>query len=113
MVKISLDEGYAYDLLAICEVKISKKIKNAEVNYNSIFNELKDQIQNKHIEILKSEEYNELLKANQQTFDAVEEARYGSISAKEVDLLNMKRYECKKNLQLKFFPNSKVIEQKT
>jgi hypothetical protein len=113
MVKLSLDEGYAYDLLAICEVKISKNIKNAKLNYDLFFNELQQQIKDKHKKILKSKEYKELLKANEETFDAVEKARYGNISAREVDLLNMKRYNCKKNLQLKFFPETNIIEQKS
>ena len=47
-----------------------------------------------------------------ETFDAVEKARYGSISAKEVDELNMKRYYSKVALQKKFF-SSEILEQKT
>jgi hypothetical protein len=113
MVKLSLDEGYAYDLLAICEVKIFKDIKNAKLNYDLFFSELQEQVKDKHLEILNSEEYKELLKANNETFDAVEKARYGTISAKEVDSLNMKRYNCKKNLQLKFFPETNIIEAKS
>ena len=113
MVKLSLDEGYAYDLLAICEVKISKDIKNAKLNYDLFFSELQEQVKDKHLEILNSKEYKELLKANNETFDAVEKARYETISAKEVDSLNMKRYNCKKNLQLKFFPETNIIEAKS
>ena len=113
MVKISLDEGYAYDLLAICEVKILKNIENANINYDLIFNELQNQIGQKHSEILLSQEYKNLLKANYETFDAVEEARYGAISAKEVDSLNMLRFFRKKDLQLKFFPESTILEQKS
>lgn len=113
MIKISLDESYAYDLLAICEVKIKKKIKNAQQNYSIIYNDIKNQIGNLHLDILNSKEYLNLFKANLETFDAVEKARYGNISAKEVDSLNMKRFECKKKLQIKFFPNSILLENKS
>ena len=53
-----------------------------------------------------------MIAINQKTFDAVEKARYGEISAKEVDSANMERYYAKVNLQNKFFSN-KVTEQKT
>jgi hypothetical protein len=49
---------------------------------------------------------------NQKTFDAVEKARYGEITAKEVDSVNMERYYAKVDLQNKYFLN-KVTEQKT
>jgi hypothetical protein len=113
MVKISLDEAYAYDLLAICEVKIKKNINNAKINYELIFNELQDQINNLHLTILSSDEYNNLLDVNEKTFDAVEKARYGTITAKEVDNLNMQRFLYKQKLQLKFFPKSNILEQKS
>jgi len=54
-----------------------------------------------------------LVDVNLTTFEAVEKARYGEISAKEVDDLNMKRYHCKITLQNKFFPSTKVTEFKS
>lgn len=113
MVKISLDEGYAYDLLAICEVKIKNNVNNAKVNYELIFNELSAQLNNLHLLILSSDEYACLVDANKKTFEAVEKARYGIITAKEVDDLNMQRFFCKQKLQLKFFPQSNILEQKS
>lgn len=113
MLNIKVDEGYAYDFLSILDLKRNKNLKNSKENFDLCNNFLKDQVGDKlHTEILNSIEYKNLLKANQDTFDAVEMARYGSISAKEVDNLNMKRYYLKVDLQNKFF-SGKIMEQKT
>jgi hypothetical protein len=113
MINLPVDEGYAYDVLAICHVKYSKQLPNSEKSYFLILTELKKQLGKIHDDILDSEEYKELIMANLETFDAVEKARYGNITAKEVDDLNMKRFYCKKNLQKKFFPNLEYLEQKS
>jgi hypothetical protein len=113
MILIPVDEGYAYDVLAICHVKYTKQIPNSKENYYLIFEEIKKQLGKIHNEVLGSQEYINLINANVETFDAVEKARYGEISAKEVDNLNMKRFECKKKLQEKFFPNSTILEKKS
>ena len=102
------------DYLAILDVKCSKKLKNSEENFFLSFKHISSQIGEKlHNKIFNSLEYSALLEANKQTFDAVEKARYGTITAKEVDDLNMKRYYCKIALQNKFFPTTKVLESKT
>lgn len=113
MISIPVDEGYAYDMLAISQVKCIKKLENSEKNFLTLFESLKNQVNNLHDEILNSIEYLNLLNANLETFEAVEKARYGTISAKEVDNLNMKRFSCKKKLQEKFFPNLKYNESKS
>jgi hypothetical protein len=113
MVNILVDEGYAYDVLAICKVKCIKNLLNCNENFNVINDSLKNQLLELHEEIIASIEYLDLVNANIETFNAVEQARYGTISAKEVDDLNMKRFICKKNLQLKFFPKSIILEQKS
>ena len=63
-------------------------------------------------EIIRSKEYQNMIEANQITFNAVEKARYESITAKEVDEANMLRYKRKLELQKKFFDNI-VTETKT
>ena len=74
---------------------------------------LKSQIDSNLFDLIyNSKEYLECKKANQLTFYAVEKARYGKISAKEVDDSNMRRYNAKINLQKKFFKNE-VSEHKT
>ena len=113
MILLPVDEGYAYDVLAICKVKCIKKLSNSEKNYSITNEEIKKQVGGLHEDILNSNEYMDLINANIKTFDAVEMARYGTISAKEVDDLNMERFFCKKKLQKKFFPNLEYTEIKS
>lgn len=54
-----------------------------------------------------------MVKVNQKTFDAVDKARYGKITAKEVDDCNMERYNAKQRFRNKFFPESNALEFKT
>lgn len=113
MINLLVDEGYAYDVLAISQVKCIKNLPNALKNFLLISECLKNQIKDLHEQILISDEFSNLLNANIKTFDAVEKARYGNITAKEVDDLNMERFYCKQKLQKKFFPNSNLLEQKS
>jgi len=114
MIAIKVDEGYAYDFLAILDVKRTKNLKGSQSNYEACFSHIESQIgKQKHSEIINSDKYRDLTAANLETFDAVEKARYGQISAKEVDDLNMKRYYCKVALQRKFFPDSNIAESKS
>tara|TARA_B110000483_G_C18053169_1_gene487364 strand:- start:393 stop:737 length:345 start_codon:yes stop_codon:yes gene_type:complete len=114
MIKISVDEGYAFDYLSILEIK-SRKIKQNKTL--SSFKECKKFINSQlsgelFNKIYNSNEYSACLKANQETFNAVEKARYGKIPSKKVDDLNMERYAAKSNLQKKFF-NNELSESKT
>lgn len=113
MLNLKVDEAYAFDYLSILEIK-KDKIKTSFENWSDCFNDLKNQVG--HIsfnEIIQSDEYKSMIDANLNTFNAVEKARYGEISAKEVDDLNMKRYEAKVRLQNKFFPTKKITEIKS
>jgi hypothetical protein len=113
MLNLKVDEAYAFDYLSILEIK-KNKTKNNFNNWINCFNDLKNQLDHQLFdEIIKSEEYKCMIAANSNTFDAVEKARYGQISAKEVDDYNMKRYKVKIKLQNKFFPTKKVTETKT
>lgn len=113
MINLLVDEGYAYDVLAISKVKCINNLPNASKNFLLISECLKNQIKDLHEEILLSVEFLDLLNANIKTFDAVEKARYSSITAKEVDDLNMERFYCKQKLQKKFFPTSVMLENKS
>lgn len=115
MIKILVDEGYAYDYLAILAVKAKKINTNKTLDAKNQCDEfLMNQVgEDKHLDILKSKAFTDLFNVNSETFDAVEKARYGEISAKEVDDLNMKRYHCKVALQNKFFPNIQTTEFKS
>lgn len=116
MINLQVDEGYAFDYLSILFVK---KNKNTETNniksWQNCFEYLKHQINNTELwnKIIESEEMKQIIDANEKTFEAVEKARYGEISAKQVDDCNMERYNAKVRLQNKFFPNSLIIEKKS
>jgi hypothetical protein len=108
MISIIVDEGYAYDYLAILAVKGNKQYH--DTTYEHIESQIGREL---HKKIIESREFHDLYEANVQTFNAVELARYWEISAKEVDKRNMERYTCKVALQNKFFPNNKILETKT
>lgn len=112
MINICVDEAYAFDFLSILEIKRNYS-DQAMVNWHNCFNYLKAQLKaDLFNEIINSKEYLDMISINNKTFDAVERARYGEISAKEVDDANMKRYYAKVALQNKFF-NDKITEYKT
>lgn len=112
MIKIPVDEGYAYDYLAILEVKLVRMNKGKEY-YSIFYDELSFQVgKEKHQTIIQSQEYNNCVTVNLKCFDIVEAARYGTVSSKEVDDVNMERYNAKVALQKKFF-DSEVIEVKS
>lgn len=112
MINLKVDEAYAFDYLSILNVK--KNINPDHIDtWQNCFWDLEKQLgKSKMSEIVHSIEYQNMIEANQITFDAVERARYGSITAKEVDEANMLRYKRKLELQSKFF-NSKLTEHKT
>lgn len=114
MITLPVDEGYAYDYLAILQVKVNKNVANSGNAFAQCFDHIVDEVGiDLHSRICRSPEFFALIQANEKTFDCVERARYGEISAKEVDEANMERYRCKVNLQKKFFPLSNVTEQKS
>ena len=116
MLYLKVDEGYAFDYLSILHVK-NKKINSEKTSilYTSCHINLEKQINDNKLwsKIISSEEYIKLIYSNLKTFNAVEQARYGTITAKEVDDLNMERFYAKKQLQDKFFPQSEQLEVKS
>lgn len=119
MLKVSVDEGVAFDLLAILEVKIKhadsqKKRDISSQSYLNLYHEIAAQLRTHSMEdILNSVEYTELVKANLLTFKLVDQAREAKDGlAKEVDEANLLRYNRKASLQRRFF-NSQPTEIKT
>lgn len=113
MMYLMTDEGFAFDYLAILQVKMFKlggtdvHIERCKASFQSQIGLIKFR------EVYHSPEYQELYNANMETFDAVEKARYGEISAKEVDDCNMRRYNAKVSLRKKFFSAQEQIEKKS
>lgn len=106
--KITLSEGYIFDILSIYQVKIIKS-NNDEINlnnFNKLKNEISEQIGEKITnDILNSQEYKDLYKANLKTFELVDAVKINPCLGKEVDLSNYKRFLAKQNLQKKWFNN--------
>lgn len=114
-VQLLVDLGFAFDYYSILEIKKDLNLIKQDI-IDSIKEHLSQQLTTSSFEcIINSKEYKTLLDANKQTFDAVERARYGEISAKEVDDCNMLRYNAKINLQKAFAidSNESIIEIKS
>jgi hypothetical protein len=116
MINLKVDEAYAFDYLAILKVKSDLlNSKKNDSNYFECREFLKSQINNNTLweKIENSIEFTFLVKANTETFQAVELARYGNTTAKNVDDCNMNRYKAKVDFQKTFFPQSEIKETKS
>jgi hypothetical protein len=115
VLNLEVEEGYAYDYLSILEVKLHKlRTENAKKLFLNCLSNIEKQVGvDLHKKIYLSSEYIDLYDANLNTFNFVELARYHKVDAKEVDASNMQRYNCKRKLQQKFFPNKMILEEKT
>jgi len=116
MLKISLDEGYVFDILSISQVKIIKSSNENKqklvYNYQELSKEIINQIGlDLYSDIVASKEYQELRDANEKTFDLVDQVKNDKGLAKLVDDSNYNRYQKKTALQNKFF-NNEVKEVK-
>ena len=103
MINLIVDEAYAFDYLSILEIKKNKKPESYDAwikCYKYLQNQFDDQ---KWISMINSQEYEQMIKANELTFDAVDKAKNDQVTAKYVDYCNYKRYIAKQNFQTKFF----------
>ena len=115
MIKVSLDEAYVFDLLSIYAVKIDNsegdKKRQSEKNYNLLSNEIIESIGiDKFTDIILSDEYKNLVHANQIVFDLVDRAKENKLAKATADA-NYERYLKKVELQQKFF-ETKITEIK-
>jgi hypothetical protein len=104
--KITLPEGYIFDILSIYQIKLFKFQQDSVHlnNFNNLLNEIKSEIgKNKTIEIMESQEYFDLVAANLATFELVDAVKTDPCLGKEVDSSNYKRFLAKKALQEKWF----------
>jgi len=103
MIKINVDEGYAFDFLAILNVK-SKRNKDILTPHNECRDFLISQIGDElFLEIESSEEYKSLLDINELIFETIDKLKKGDVEAAYVDNLNYERFIHKKKIQDKFF----------
>ena len=103
MIKITVDEAYAFDYYSILELK-----KENGSDIDQIIDLIKSDIINSIGEvkfnlIINSEEYLNLYLSNKNTFDAVDKAKTDQVLASHVDKCNYLRMINKKQLQNKFF----------
>lgn len=108
MIKVSLDEAYVFDMLAILDVKkqlfSSEKLDSVMSARAIMVDEICNQIgDDKFHEIISSEEYSNLINANNLVFNLVDQTKTEGGLAKQVDDANYNRYLKKQNLQNKFF----------
>jgi hypothetical protein len=103
MIKINVDEAYAFDYYSILDLKFKNGYITQEILMNTkidlinqVGEELFDRIKN-------SIEYEKLLEANKITFEAVNKAKTDDVLASYVDKCNYSRMLAKKSLQEKFF----------
>ena len=110
MIKVSLDEAYVFDMLAILDVKkaifTEEKLHSVISLYSEMTKEIIEQVgEEKFREIISSNEYNDLIKANELVFNLVDRTKLEGGLAKEVDDANYNRYLKKQALQSQFFVN--------
>jgi hypothetical protein len=111
MINLKVDEAYAFDYLSILYIKRN----HSDCALNSWFHcgyFLEEQLGAElYKSIVNSEEYANMIEANQKTFKLVDLAKEDKCSAKEVDACNYERYKAKVTLQNKFF-DQKISEIK-
>ena len=120
MLKISLDEGYVFDILSIYLVKAElaetpEKRAISQKAADALAYEISEQIggEDNFRAAICHPSFVALKEANKETFLLVDEARKGDESlAKKVDAANLKRYYCKVRLQDRLF-HTVPVEVKT
>jgi hypothetical protein len=106
MIFIEVDEAYAFDYLSILQVK-KQKSSSAIETWSRCYLNLQTQFDSeKWFLMINSEEYENMIKANLLTFDAVDKAKNNEVTAQYVDYCNYQRYAAKQNFQKKFFNNN-------
>jgi len=106
MIFIEVDEAYAFDYLSILQVK-KQKSSSAIETWSRCYLNLQTQFDSeKWFLMINSEEYENMIKANLLTFDAVDKAKNNEVTAQHVDYCNYQRHTAKQNFQKKFFNNN-------
>jgi len=110
MITLKVDEAYAFDYLSILEIKKHKT--NDESKWSECLDYLSYQFDIDFFkQMITSQEYKDMIKANELTFEAVDKAKRNEVSAKDVDYCNFQRHVAKENFQRKFF-GSDLSEKK-
>jgi hypothetical protein len=111
MIKISLDESYVFDMLSVLDIKLDllfdEKLETVKSTHSKLSNEIIDQIGlEKYLDIIKSDEYAEMIKVNKNVFDLIDQSKFDTGLAKTTDDANYERYVKKIVLQKRFFSSN-------
>jgi len=114
MINLAVSEAYAFDYLAILQIKCEIDPKKNFGNYAACVTRVIDELGDNELwnRVMNSIQYKKLYEANRKTFEAVEDAKEDGVLASYVDKCNYERYLAKKALQEKFFPEEKLNEKK-
>ncbi len=103
MLNLKVDECYAFDYMAILFIKRNKSPHAFKV-WEDCYKNLKQQFSDERFnELINSKEYNDMINANQKTFNMVDRAKNNSCTAMDVDKCNYGRHRAKEIFQEKFF----------
>lgn len=111
MILLPVDEAYALDYLAILQAKrdngmdVEDELKRVETFLEAQLPGLR--------RVLASGAFLKLYQANRSTFDAIEKAHAGKITARRVQEINYARFAAKRKLQKRFWPQAVLAERKT
>ena len=111
MITLIVDEAYAFDYLSILDVKKQKSSSGTDAWLKCYIHLQKQFDIVTWSSMINSEEYKNMIKANELTFDAVDKAKTNEVTAQHVDYCNYQRHTAKQNFQNKFF-NSDLSEVK-
>lgn len=107
MIKISVDEGYAFDCLSILEVKNRFSPSEESGEKLRVFEKnIKDQIGPVFFTIKASKEYGNLYKTNEFLFAKIDESKKGRVPASYIDYLNWVRFIHKSSINDSFFKDT-------
>ena len=88
MISIEVDEAYAFDYLSILQVKKQKFYLSNDA-WHKCYMHLQNQFDpEKWLLMINSDEYKNMIKANELTFDAVDKAKNNGVTAQHVDYCN-------------------------
>lgn len=114
MIKITVDEAFAYDLLSITAIKAGvdrTTMSRVLVLADQIVEQVTFEV---HETVIASPEYRDLRAANQRVFDLINLYKTrGELvgDAKAIDMANLDRYRAKQALQTRFF-GTELTERK-
>lgn len=118
MINFPMDEARGFDELSIATLKALNSYSAVE-GYLTVVNAMYDALgPQKMDEVMASPEYLKLLELNRKVFEAINRlAAEGEHPGDYIEMngpngLNHQRWEAKRALQAKFFPNSPLTERK-